>query len=543
VACQPTSSDLDSQFKAQGTPTGSSATSPPTTPGTTTPGTPTTETTETTTTAAAALEVDTEVIGIPNLDDEDGNGILDYQQRTPLDDDYAACSIRPSPAGAGVDVLELTLNDASGYVRVWHDGQVLLDLDTTSTQLPWQADPIDLQVEFAEFLSAASLDVVELDANGTEVDRAAATLTTGPLILNHHLQQTEEVWAVSVRGNEALIDGYTDALGSLFTEVPGAIVTDDVWFQDEFEWSTATAPGGLRLDVVIDSIRNRGLGRISDDMRTSDSTSLTWGSGNASSLDSFGNLEVSPPVTVNGVYYPFGRVYFGGDARDQMHQDLRDFLQQQAIQAPFQVDSTWLCVGHVDEWMSTVEDPTAPQGFRLVYTDVDVAWDVLDNMDPSTPLPKYAPRFAGHNYDTVGDIVNDNGLRNLNEDLKQDYLLPILQQMKDELGLTDDEVVLMPGLFEEPLGCGRSVAALIPGMANLFSVSEPGQPTKIFTADPFLRQDSSDQSTDPMIAEVVRRMPPTLEFHFLDDWSTYHMGLGEVHCGTNGRRTPSGDWW
>lgn len=30
-----------------------------------------------------------------------------------------------------------------------------------------------------------------------------------------------------------------------------------------------------------------------------------------SSLDSFGNLEVSPPVTVNGKDYPLGRIIIG----------------------------------------------------------------------------------------------------------------------------------------------------------------------------------------------------------------------------------------
>ena len=29
------------------------------------------------------------------------------------------------------------------------------------------------------------------------------------------------------------------------------------------------------------------------------------------SLDSFGNLEVSPPVTVNGKHYPLGRIIIG----------------------------------------------------------------------------------------------------------------------------------------------------------------------------------------------------------------------------------------
>ena len=32
-----------------------------------------------------------------------------------------------------------------------------------------------------------------------------------------------------------------------------------------------------------------------------------------SGLDSFGNLEVSPPVVANGKEYPLGRILFGGN--------------------------------------------------------------------------------------------------------------------------------------------------------------------------------------------------------------------------------------
>ncbi|MEW5818431.1 MAG: protein-arginine deiminase family protein [Spirochaetota bacterium] len=31
---------------------------------------------------------------------------------------------------------------------------------------------------------------------------------------------------------------------------------------------------------------------------------------------------------------------------------------------------------------------------------------------------------------------------------------------------------------------------------------------------------------------------------FIDDWNTYHNEEGEIHCGTNVKRTPPGvKWW
>jgi protein-arginine deiminase len=46
-----------------------------------------------------------------------------------------------------------------------------------------------------------------------------------------------------------------------------------------------------------------------------------------------------------------------------------------------------------------------------------------------------------------------------------------------------------------------------------------------------------------MINAFKAASSPTLQWHFIDDWDTYHLGLGEVHCGTNVRRTPTASWW
>jgi protein-arginine deiminase len=34
-----------------------------------------------------------------------------------------------------------------------------------------------------------------------------------------------------------------------------------------------------------------------------------------------------------------------------------------------------------------------------------------------------------------------------------------------------------------------------------------------------------------------------LKVSYIDDWYTYHLGMGEVHCGTNTLRDASAAWW
>ncbi len=46
-----------------------------------------------------------------------------------------------------------------------------------------------------------------------------------------------------------------------------------------------------------------------------------------------------------------------------------------------------------------------------------------------------------------------------------------------------------------------------------------------------------------MIDAYLSVLPSGLEYHFVDDWDVYHMGLGEVHCGTNAVRSLDAGWW
>tara|TARA_B100000530_G_C15884767_1_gene458945 strand:- start:837 stop:1304 length:468 start_codon:yes stop_codon:yes gene_type:complete len=142
---------------------------------------------------------------------------------------------------------------------------------------------------------------------------------------------------------------------------------------------------------------------------------------------------------------------------------------------------------------------------------------------------------------TVGAITGSMSLRLLNEEL-QDIMDEQEEIFREELGLTDEDIIYMPSLFEDVAGCYGGVASLIPGMANLI-VSQVGDTPTVFMADPFMRTDVDDPSSDPVIADVRARFPASLDLVFLDDWQVYHMGLGEVHCGSNVKRVAPRTWW
>jgi hypothetical protein len=491
-----------------------------------------------------------DVNGVPNLDDDDGT-TRDWNQYLFASDDDVAAVVLPAevlaalPQGHGV---RLSLTGDTSLVRVWHGGQPRLGSAASSNTFsltPGGGD-IELPVEFGDYNVAAQLRIAHVTPSGSEVEADVIDLRSAPLVLSHHLQPTERVWAVSVNqpgySNGAFISTYQQVLGSLFTTIPGPSYGNDVWIQDEIEFGTAVGENGERLDIVVDSIRNRGLDAFPEQRLVGpDTIAQTWGvPSQATSYDSFGNLEASPPVTVNGVSYPWGRIYYGSAGGEGISTQLANFLAEQEAQAPFALDTRWLCVGHVDEFSTFIPDPSSPKGFKLLLADTESAYALLAQLPSTMSLPMYG---ADHGYSTVGQLRNDAALRALNEDLQADELDPIRATFKSRLGLTEADIIDIPTLFEPVAGCGGGTVALTPGMVNLIVANPVGQTPKLFIPDPFFRSNVSNQDSDPVIEYFADVMPAGLELYFVDDWDVYHLGLGEVHCGSNVRRTPTVGWW
>lgn len=485
-----------------------------------------------------------------NLDDDDDNGKLDWYDAAFDGDNELAELVLPGelldalPPGARV---RLALGGPGDRLRAWLGGQVVLGSNQSSPILEHVVAPpggdLRLRFEFGDHNVRAELTIAWLDEQDVEVESFTAAVRASPLIVGHHLQPAEHVWVVDVNGgagynNQAMVAALESTLGARLTKVPAQAYEGDVWIQDEFEWALARSADGGRLDVVIDSIRDRGLDPLPEDSLVGpDYIAQTWGSNaDKTTYDSFGNLDASPPVTVNGTFYPFGRVYYGKRGAEGLDAALENYLKAQEIQAPFAIDTTWLCVGHVDEISGFMPDPSAPKGFRLLFSDVPAMYELLDALPAGTQLPRYGQDYG---YGTIGEIVDDQGLRALNEDIQADYLDPIRAVFKAELGLDDDDIVLIPTLFEQ-LNCGS--IALIPGTVNFALVNVEGEPIRAFVPDPFLRS-GGDQNTDPIIADFRARAPADVELHFVDNWDVYHINRGEVHCGTNVQRAPIADWW
>ncbi len=501
-----------------------------------------------------------DVVGVPNLDDDNGDGDADWTDDLPEgEDDLASFSFAEGtfPTLRDGHAVVFTLEGDVDEIRIRRGDEIVLGDDDGDALTAWSVteDPGELTVEFAEYLSTGTLSIEHFRRNGEIAHSLQATLLASPLIVHNHRMLSTHVWAVAGLfggANDSMIEDYEDVLGDRFTGVAAGDYDHDPWMQDEVEYASVTGPDGLAMEVVIDSIRDRGLASFAErEVVGRDSARGVWGRGEATSQDSFGNLEVTPPLTVDGVHYPYGRVYYGGPGDlvgpgdwwvGEVHEDLRDFLDDQTIQAPFEADTGWLCVGHVDEYISWVPDPRAPKGFWMLIADTVSAYELLESMDPSTRLPRYDAR-DGHGYGSVGEILADAGLRRDNEEVQEERIDAAIELFEREIGIDEGDIIRVPDLFEQVPGYGGCYAAMIPGMVNMIIANFGEGDDHLFMADPFVRANLSDQSSDPFIAHMHDILPSAYELHFLDDWSAYHAGLGEVHCGTNVQRVPAGDWW
>jgi protein-arginine deiminase len=158
--------------------------------------------------------------------------------------------------------------------------------------------------------------------------------------------------------------------------------------------------------------------------------------------------------------------------------------------------------------------------------------------------------FVGKTWDTGKDaaisinaVLADQDLM-LTSQTAQTEIDDMVAEVQGAVGLTDDEIVYVPYLFE---GETEGLVAYNPGTANLLAFGD-----YIVQADPFgpvvdgvdlFKKDLQDRLGTP-----VNQLGSTgegLHVYFADDWDLYHVLLGEVHCGSNvDGPPPAGEkWW
>uniref|UniRef100_A0A8C3FSX0 Protein-arginine deiminase n=1 Tax=Chrysemys picta bellii TaxID=8478 RepID=A0A8C3FSX0_CHRPI len=373
----------------------------------------------------------------------------------------------------------------------------------------------------ADFSGLVAFHVTLLDAPvenlpETPIFTDTVVFHMAPWIMTPNTQRPLEVFVCSVSDNADFVEAVSELARKArckLTICPEVENRNDRWIQDEMEFGYVQAPHKT-FPVVFDSPRDREL----QDFPFKSILGPDFGyvtrepyNETVSGLDSFGNLEVSPPVTVRRKEYPLGRILIGSSfprvGGRRMTKAVRDFLYAQKVQPP---------------------------GFRLLLASPTACYKLF--REKQEEGYGEARLFEGRitvTTTTIDEILANETLRREN-----DYVQTCIDWNRDilkrELGLSEKDIIDLPQLFTV---IDKEASAFFPDMVNMIVLGKHLGIPKPF--GPIV-------DGQCCLEENVRSLlePLGLTCTFINDFFTYHTLLGEVHCGTNVRRKPfSFKWW
>uniref|UniRef100_A0A8C8IZT4 protein-arginine deiminase n=1 Tax=Oncorhynchus tshawytscha TaxID=74940 RepID=A0A8C8IZT4_ONCTS len=393
-----------------------------------------------------------------------------------------------------------------------------------------------------EGLISISLSLLEPSSQGfpeTPIFTDRVVFRVAPWIMTPNTLNPLEVFVCSTSDNYQFLKGMrrlVENSGYKLKVCHEYMNRGDRWMQDEIEFGYIDSPH-QRFPVVLDSPRDGELQDFPYDVLLGPDfgyVTRTAYDEEVSSLDSFGNLEVSPPVIVNGKIYPLGRIIIGvafptATKGRNMTKVVQDFLWAQKVQEPIALFSDWLLVGHVDEFMTFVPAPDK-KGFRLLLASPDAGYKLFRGLqnDGHGQAKMFDGRPSVKRLISLSQYVVTAAVPQSCIDWNRDVL-------KRELGLDDDDIIDLPILFHV-MEENRAVA-YYPDMVNMIVLGK-----NLGIPKPFGPKVDGRCALEAEMTSLMEGLG--LRCTYIDDFASYHKLLGEVHCGSNVRREPfSFKWW
>lgn len=438
---------------------------------------------------------------------------------------------------------------------------------------------VELGIEATDVIRDASVwdgtirVTLELDHDGA-VSRDRVRMRVAPVLTHHPVQAAEQV-VVTNSAFGAQKQFVADLAGDVADAGIAAplikLPQSDIWTQDFFEpaYTSITGADGDAhvLRVMIRSHQPRSAGsQVFSELRGPDvgaielTQSVGW-----ETLNSFGNLETIPPYKTDERSYPAGRIIMGrrGETGTAPSLPMRTLLTSQGFQEPLLLDTSWLYVGHVDEFVQFLPDDSA-RGWTIGVSDPVGGLDLLRAARADGHGSSRLFSLPGGPSQTITQTLDDATFVADNE-MAAGIIEDNLDLLLAETGVRRADVVRVPGLYSrDPAGLFRPIGGRVPlqdpslegtvpdleaDAADVMTAAQiPGAVNGvILSADTYLApkqwgpvvdgEDIFAAAVEDAYAEVG------MEVTFLDDWYSHHGGLGEVHCGTNTFRDATAPWW
>ncbi|MEW2358062.1 protein-arginine deiminase family protein [Spirillospora sp. NPDC029432] len=265
--------------------------------------------------------------------------------------------------------------------------------------------------------------------------------------------------------------------------------------------------------------------------------------GSASSSGNFGTI---PPYGK----YRTGRIVYGGEGEFTPDATFVKMLEAQGHQDPIAVDTGWLGVGHIDEFLHFVPR-RGGKGWAMVVADPRLGMDLLEQVaggggggqrlvegvDPSgTQFPDLTVAQAL----AKPELVDGTRIAAAGVDRA-------LRRLRDAAGITERDVIRVPALFAKidlPDGYPREdlTVTYLPDAANGISTGTGGYLAPAQHGPRRHGKDVFQQATERALGRAGVRV------HWIEDWDySHYVGTagGDIHCVTNVQRDLRGTapWW
>ncbi|MBY4131060.1 hypothetical protein HQO83_21940 [Rhodococcus fascians] len=498
--------------------------------------------------------------------------------------------------------------DSQGKIRVFHktdDGWTFVapgttfDSTTLAGGIEFGVDSRDVVRDSAVWDGTVKIGMTVDDGDTSSSD--SVTMVVAPIVLHNHTEKVSTLYT-SQSGDRPEHQRFTSdlaaALGNTTVDNELKIIgTEDNWAQDYVEFGYVSMPaadGQVRsIEIAVRSPQPTRIGgRALFDLRGPNFGAVQTGGDGYRQVDSFGNLEVIPPYEHNGRSYPAGRIIYGnGGEQSNMHEDVRTFFTSQQLQSPMvELDTSWLAIAHVDEFVQFLPADNA-RGWTIAVADPRSGLELMKKAQRGGHGSEPAGSNAAKAGTSIDDLLADQSFLDANSEAAAaiDANLEILM---NETGVGRDEVVLVPGLYEKsgwtsapitddaptddaptddaptddaPTDDGANEEATSDEYAKPFDVNTafdgevtyapgmmgaflPGAINGIivdsgtyFAPKQWGPVINGTDIFDAAVRDVYAAHGMTVTF--IDDYESHHAIGGEIHCGSNAVRTARGTWW
>ncbi|XP_004603436.2 protein-arginine deiminase type-6 [Sorex araneus] len=400
----------------------------------------------------------------------------------------------------------------------------------------------------------------------TVVYKETVVFRVAPCIFTPSTQVPLEVYLC----RELQVQGFADAVTELSekSESQVATVYEDPnrlgrWLQDEVAFCYTQAPHKT-VPLALDTPRI--LKPEDFPMKYSLSPEIGYmihdtQDHNVASLDSIGNLVVSPPVKVVGKEYPLGRILLGSSFYPSkqgrnMSKALRDFLYAQQVQAPLELFSDWLMAGHPDEFMCFIPTEVkskSDKDFRLLLASPSACYRLFqEKMDEGFGDTQLFEEVQDEQLLSNGKEAYTIAQLLANEELKMqnDYVEKCINLnrtlLKQELGLVEQDIIDVPQLFcleqltNTPSSQQTDKLFARPYFPNMLQMVVMGKYLGI--PKPFGPQIRGKCCLEQRICQLLE--PLGLKCTFIADFDCYLTEVGDFCACANVRRVPFDfKWW